>query len=503
MSGVPSFAQIRAHVESIRDRYPDARAIGIGMPALDEATPATSVLRIGSEELPVIRCGSVLALRERFLDLPATGPPLVVLTDLSRTELGDDLVARFVHRRLFSIDPWQLVKERFKALHVDPRLVERHAWAARALLDAEPEGGYPPVPSGFLDAETAWRHLFETLAGIPRGECDPEALIAWALDGAPAEKLKALPEAVRTGLAVATEAGAHAPLGRRRFAAARGGVRRPGAAGRPGAPAGEPGIRQAPAWLVRCRTARSEPAGRRGGARPLGRAPRSRATGAGAGHRRDEHGGLPGAGARSGLAWMGRAGGGRGAGAPRGHRCPAHGDRGVAHEPAVRRDRVRQFVHGKGGVFRARRAALGLRAGSAAGPVSQGRPPCRRGGSPPRGGRVDCRSRPPGRGRRDQRGRRPPREGGAGARRVDRAANPARRGAARSLSLRRARRRARERPWSCARTRDRASRRRRGGTLAPRVGSTRRRRCPASGTACRRRRPPPVRRRGASGSVSG
>ena len=210
MSGVPSFAQIRAQVESIRARYPDARAIGIGMPALDEATPAPSVLRIGSEELPVVRCGSVLALRERFVDLPAAGPPLVVLTDLSRTALGDDLVARLAHRRLFSIDPWQLVKERFKVLHVDPRLVERHAWAARALLDAEPEGGYPPVPSGFLDAETAWRHLFETFAGIPRGERDPEALVAWALDGASAEKLKALPEAVRTGF----EAGVEASAGR-------------------------------------------------------------------------------------------------------------------------------------------------------------------------------------------------------------------------------------------------------------------------------------------------
>ena len=75
MSGVPSFAQIRAQVESIRGRYSDARAIGIGMPALDEATPAPSVLRIGSEELPVVRCGSVLALRERFVDLPAAGPP--------------------------------------------------------------------------------------------------------------------------------------------------------------------------------------------------------------------------------------------------------------------------------------------------------------------------------------------------------------------------------------------------------------------------------------------
>ena len=208
MTGVPSFAQIRAQVESIRARYPDARAIGIGMPALNEAPPAPSVLRIGSDELPVMQCGSVLALRERLVDLPAAGPPLVVLTDLSQAELGDDLVARFAHRRVFPIEEWQLVKERFKVLNVDPRLVERHPWTARALLDAEPEAGYSPVPSGFLDAETAWRHLFETLAGIPRGERDPEALLAWALDGATADKLNAPPEAVRTGLAVATEASA-------------------------------------------------------------------------------------------------------------------------------------------------------------------------------------------------------------------------------------------------------------------------------------------------------
>ena len=208
MSSMPSFAQIRAQVASIHGRYPDARAIGIGLPALDAATPAPSVLEIGSEAFPVVRCSSVLALRERLVDLPAAGPPLVVLTDLSQQELGDDLRVRFAHRKLFSVEEWQLVKERFKVLNVDPRLVERHPWTARALLDAEPGDGYPPVPSGFLDAETAWRHLFETLAGMPCGERDPEALLAWALDGAPAEKLNALPEAVRTGLALAAEASA-------------------------------------------------------------------------------------------------------------------------------------------------------------------------------------------------------------------------------------------------------------------------------------------------------
>ena len=205
MTGAPSLAQVLAQVKSIRDRYPDARAIGIGLPVLDEAVAAPPALRVGAEELPVVRSSSVLALRERLVDLPAAGPPLVVLTDLPATELGDDLRARLAHRKLFRIEAWQLVKERFKAHYVDPRLVERHEWAARALLDAEPEAGYSPVPSGFLDAETAWRGLFEALTGIPRGERDPEALLSWTLDGEPVQRLAALPEAVRTGLAVATE----------------------------------------------------------------------------------------------------------------------------------------------------------------------------------------------------------------------------------------------------------------------------------------------------------
>ena len=195
-------------MESIRRQFPNARAIAIGLPSLGDPTLTRPALRIGSEELPVARCESVLALRERLVDLPAAGPPLVVLTDLPPTELGDDLLARFAHRKVFSIEAWQLVKERFQVRHVDPRLSERHPWVATALLDAEPDAGYPPVPSGFLDAETAWRHLFEALAGIPRGERDPEALLAWTLDGAPAETLNALPAAVRTGLAAAAEAGA-------------------------------------------------------------------------------------------------------------------------------------------------------------------------------------------------------------------------------------------------------------------------------------------------------
>ena len=208
MTSAPSAAQVRAQVHSIRGKLPRARAIAINLPALDGAASAPAALQIGSEEFPVFQSDSVLALRERLVDLPDDGPPLVVLTGLSEPELGRDLLARFAHGRVFAVDPWQLVKDRFRASNVDPRLAARYGWAARALLDAEPEAGYDPAPSGFLDAETVWRRLFRTLVGTARGERDPEALLAWALDDAPAERLHALSDAERMGLAEAVEASA-------------------------------------------------------------------------------------------------------------------------------------------------------------------------------------------------------------------------------------------------------------------------------------------------------
>ena len=197
MTGDPFYARVRAQAAAVRAGYPDARAIGIRVSRLDPSAPPP-----GGGDLPLVPCPSVLALRERLIDLPAAGPPVVLVTDVADDDLGSDLRVRIAGRRLYPIEPWQLVKDRFRARFVDPRLVE-HEWAAGALLDAEPDGGWPPAPSGFLDAETAWRHLFRGLAGIPRGERHPEALLAWVLDGGPAGKLDALPGEARSGLAAA------------------------------------------------------------------------------------------------------------------------------------------------------------------------------------------------------------------------------------------------------------------------------------------------------------
>lgn len=128
------------------------------------------------------RCDSVLEVRDRLLDAASEGTPWVLLTSLGEDELGADVVARLAKRHLFSIEPWQLVKERFQARHVDPRLVQGHPWVARLLVEAEPAGGYPPAPSGFVQADLAWQVLFESFLGLPDGARDAETLLEWSLD---------------------------------------------------------------------------------------------------------------------------------------------------------------------------------------------------------------------------------------------------------------------------------------------------------------------------------
>ncbi|MHA7839310.1 MAG: BREX-2 system phosphatase PglZ, partial [bacterium] len=202
MSLVPTPAQIRAQVAAVRKERPNARVIGIQAPL--SATTGDS-LRVDGEALAIARCASVLEIRERLVGHREEDPPLVVLTPLQEHELGTDILARLAKRHLFRIQPWQLVKERFHARHVDPRLVERHPWVARALLEAEPEGGHPPAPSGFLEAELAWRILFGSLLGLPDGRRDPESLLEWSLDDPDSRRLSGLSDEIRAGLAKAVE----------------------------------------------------------------------------------------------------------------------------------------------------------------------------------------------------------------------------------------------------------------------------------------------------------
>ena len=199
---VPTPAQIRAQVSAVLGKLPDARVIGIKSPLTVELG---DTLRLGDKELAIARSESVLEIRERLQELAEGSAPMVLLTPVDEAELGADVVGRLARRQLFSIDPWQLVKERFRARFVDPRLVQQHPWVALALLEAEPDGGYPPAPSGFIQSDLVWEVLFKALLGLPNGDRDAEAWIEWSLD--PEKRLLAskLSPEIRSSLSEAVQ----------------------------------------------------------------------------------------------------------------------------------------------------------------------------------------------------------------------------------------------------------------------------------------------------------
>jgi hypothetical protein len=132
---------------------------------------------------------SALELREVLLQSRAPGEALVILTNLSECEFGRENMSRIANRRLESVQPWPLVRLRFGATSVDPALVQ-HEWLAKWIL--EQPGAVVPLPTGMLDAETAWGLVLRSLglSGMRPGD---EEFLSAAESASFAQALRALP----------------------------------------------------------------------------------------------------------------------------------------------------------------------------------------------------------------------------------------------------------------------------------------------------------------------
>ncbi|MFC8066120.1 BREX-2 system phosphatase PglZ [Streptomyces sp. NPDC057293] len=158
---------------------------------------------------------SPLAVHELVLDHLAGRRPgpavLVVLTDREQHELDPAILARVHKLRIDTVDSWDVVREAFGARQIDPRLKDVN-WAAEALLDATPPGGWPAVPGGWLSRQYALTALAQRRLRLGRHDTegstrrpgddrlDAQALLHWSTRPGAPERLLALRGPERAGL---------------------------------------------------------------------------------------------------------------------------------------------------------------------------------------------------------------------------------------------------------------------------------------------------------------
>jgi hypothetical protein len=195
VSAVARPAAVRRKVESWLARPDGTDAIALR--ALPEWTDGET-LTVGDVTVRVVPCDTVLAARAALHD-HSGDTPLVLLTDLSEDELGDTVLARLSRQQVRSIDRWDLVRQVFGGADLHPGLVAAGRWAADALVDHAPSGGWP-TPPGLLTRDHALGSLAAHLLHLPREQVDSAGLLHWSTDAAGLLRFTGLPSDTVDGL---------------------------------------------------------------------------------------------------------------------------------------------------------------------------------------------------------------------------------------------------------------------------------------------------------------
>lgn len=193
----PTAAQLQGLVLAVRKKASPREARYIGV-RTTEPWQGEPTIEVDGETWRIVWVRSTLEARRALLPVDGNGR-VVLLTPLDESELGIEVLARFPFPRLETIQPWQAVRELFKASKLDPR-VTQHPWMAAVLLQLVPAEGYAPAPTGVLDLDTIWRVLLGSL-GLATSRPAVADLLEASADGQLQRRWEAAPQPLRENAA--------------------------------------------------------------------------------------------------------------------------------------------------------------------------------------------------------------------------------------------------------------------------------------------------------------
>lgn len=157
------------------------------------------VLHIDGASVQVAPCSSLLGVLDAVS--AKTADYLVVLSPFERRDLGDSLLAHAVGHDIIAVNRWDLVRHAFGAKRLDARLTAPHnAWLSDALLEAQPDGGWPKIKGALLDLDTALGEIASARLGLD-GTGDAASLLGWSEDIAAVARVTGLAEEEQRGIA--------------------------------------------------------------------------------------------------------------------------------------------------------------------------------------------------------------------------------------------------------------------------------------------------------------
>jgi hypothetical protein len=184
----PLIVRIVGQASAIRRKHKTARVIGI----YSVATCGSATEVETADGRYIVRpCDTPLAARMAARADHAADATTVIVTSQDATALGSDVVLRLAAQKLFPLDSWGMVRERFEAPRIDHR-IHSQACLADWLVELSTGVEVPKAANGFLDADIAWPFVLNRALGMTEKTYDPVELLVWAQDSGAAERWQQL-----------------------------------------------------------------------------------------------------------------------------------------------------------------------------------------------------------------------------------------------------------------------------------------------------------------------